>query len=357
MSSSTNTKETPKMQYVRFGNTGLKVSRICLGCMSYGSSKWSPWVKDEAESIEAIKVAYNAGINFFDTANTYSNGQSEIVLGKALRELNAPRGRVVIATKVYAPVYPKVEQYGIRDMDQNPELINGYGLSRKHIFDAVDASLKRLGVEYIDLYQIHRLDTETPMEEIMEALNDLVRSGKVRYIGSSGMCAWQFQKLNSIAERRGWTTFVSMQNLYNLLYREEEREMIPYCIDAGIAGIPYSPLATGQITGKKRDTARSKTNFQMTTLIPGAKQDSNEIIIDRVEELAKKYGASNAQIALAWHYTKPYVVSPIVGVSKVEQLYDLIGAMDIKLTKEDADYLEEPYTPRPVSLLAQFNQK
>lgn len=191
----------------------------------------------------------------------------------------------------------------------------------------------------------------------MEALNDLVRSGKVRYIGASGMCAWQFQKLNSIAERKGWAKFVSMQNLYNLLYREEEREMIPYCVDAGIAGIPYSPLATGQITGKNRDTARSKTRFQLTSIYPGAKHDSNEIIIDRVEELAKKYKATNAQIALAWHYTKPYVVSPIVGVSKIEQLYDLIGALEIKLTKEDVTYLEEPYAPRTVSLLAHFNQK
>ncbi|KAI7888513.1 NADP-dependent oxidoreductase domain-containing protein [Mucor mucedo] len=357
MSDYISTKITTKMQYVRFGNTGMRVSRIGLGCMSYGSSKWSPWVKDEAESIKAIKEAYNVGINFFDTANMYANGESEIVLGKALKELNAPRGRVVIATKVYGPVYSDIESFGYMDMDQNFELVNGYGLSRKHIFDAVDASLKRLDVEYIDLYQIHRLDTETPMEEIMEALNDLVRSGKVRYIGASGMMAWQFQKLNSIAERRGWTKFVSMQNAYNLLYREEEREMIPYCIDAGIAGIPYSPLATGELTGKNRDTARSKTFFQQNVLMPDAKQDSNEIIIDRVGELAKKYGASNAQIALAWHYTKPYVVSPIIGVSKAEQLYDLIGAMDIKLTKEDVDFLEEPYTPRNVSLIDQFNQK
>ncbi|KAG2197616.1 hypothetical protein INT47_006679 [Mucor saturninus] len=356
MSGSISTKETPKMQYVRFGNTGMRVSRICLGCMSYGSSKWSSWVKDEAESIEAIKEAYNAGVNFFDTADMYANGQSEVVLGKALKELNAPRGRVVIATKVYGPVFSNVESIGMSNMDTNSELVNGYGLSRKHIFDAVDASLKRLDVEYIDLYQIHRLDTETPMEEIMEALNDLVRSGKVRYIGASGMMTWQFQKLNSIAERRGWTKFVSMQNVYNLLYREEEREMIPYCIDAGIAGIPYSPLATGELTGKNRDTARLKTFFQQNVLMPDAKQDSNEIIIDRVGELAKKYGASNAQIALAWHYTKPYVVSPIVGVSKVEQLHDLIGAMNIKLTKEDVTYLEETYTPRHVSIAAQYNQ-
>jgi aryl-alcohol dehydrogenase-like predicted oxidoreductase len=187
------------------------------------------------------------------------------------------------------------------------------------------------------------------MEEIMEALNDVVRSGNVRYIGASSMSAWQFQKLNSIAERKGWTKFVSMQNLYNLIYREEEREMIPYCLSEGVAGIPYSPLAMGELTGKNRKTARSDAGVLLTTMLPGTKQDSNEIIIDRIEEIAKKYSATNAQIALAWLYTKPYVVSPIVGASKIEQLYDMMGAMDIKLTEEEVKYLDEPYTPRPVS--------
>lgn len=195
------------------------------------------------------------------------------------------------------------------------------------------------------------------MEEIMEALNDLVRSGKVRYIGASAMSAWQFQKLNNIAERRGWTKFVSMQNLYNLLYREEEREMNPYCIDAGIAGIPYSPLATGLIAGKNRSTVRSGTRFQMTTIVSGSKHDCNDIIVDRVEEIAKKYNATNAQIALAWHFAKPYVSSPIVGVSKSEQLHDLVGALNIKLTNEEVAYLEEPYVAKPVSPLERFNQK
>ena len=195
------------------------------------------------------------------------------------------------------------------------------------------------------------------MEEIMEALNDLVRSGKVRYIGASAMCAWQFQKLNNIAERRGWAKFVSMQNLYNMLYREEEREMIPYCLDAGVAGIPYSPLATGLIAGKKRDSERSKTFFVMTTVVPDSAHDCNDIIVNRVEELGKKYNATNAQIALAWHFAKPYVTSPIVGVSKSEQLHDLIGALDIKLTKEDVEYLEEPYVPKAVSLKSRFMQK
>ncbi|KAJ6641264.1 Versiconal hemiacetal acetate reductase, partial [Pseudolycoriella hygida] len=350
--SSGSTPDLPKMEYVRFGKTGLKVSRICLGCMSYGSPDWSPWIKGEEESIEQIKRAYEAGINFFDTADTYSSGLSEIILGKALRQIGAPRGRVVIATKCFFPVYDSPD--GIKDFANfasDPALINRVGLSRKHIFDAVDASLKRLGVEYIDLYQIHRLDTGTPMEEIMEALNDLVRSGKVRYIGASAMTAWQFQKLNNIAERRGWTKFVSMQNLYNLLFREEEREMIPYCLDAGIAGIPYSPLASGIIAGNNRNTTRAGTWFLMTTIYPNTKQDSNDTIIAHVEEIAKKYNATNAQIALAWHFAKPYSTSPIVGVSKIEQLYDLLGALKIKLTEEDVKYLEEPYTTRPPQTL------
>ncbi|KAI9358453.1 NADP-dependent oxidoreductase domain-containing protein [Pilaira anomala] len=333
-----------KMQYTRFGNTGMRVSKLCLGCMSYGSSSWSPWVKDEEESIKLIKEAYAAGINFFDTANTYSNGVSEIILGKALKEIGAPRGRIVIATKVYAPVYEDVTQHGRDDLKENPDMVNMFGLSRKHIFDAVEASLKRLDVDYIDLYQIHRLDTETPMEETMEALNDLVRSGKVRYIGASTMAAWQFQKFNSIAERRGWAKFVSMQNLYNLLYREEEKEMNAYCLDAGIAGIPWSPLAMGAVAGKNRKTARSKTKFQLETVLSKKQNVSTDAIISRVQEVAKKHNKTNAQIALAWLFTKKYVTSPIIGVSKTEHLHDLIGSLDIKLTEEEVKSLEELYT-------------
>ncbi|GAA5807613.1 hypothetical protein MFLAVUS_000982 [Mucor flavus] len=338
----------PKMQYARFGNTGLKVSKICLGCMSYGSSAWSPWVKNEEESIKLIKEAYAAGINFFDTSNNYSNGESEIVLGKALKKIGANRGRIVIATKVYAPVYADVSRSLRTDLKEDPEMVNRFGLSRKHIFDAVDDSLKRLGVDYIDLYQIHRLDAETPMEEIMEALNDVVRSGKVRYIGASTMDAWQFQKLNSIAERNGWTKFVSMQNLYNLVYREEEREMNPYCVDDGIAGIPWSPLAMGALTGKNRKTTRTESRFQLQNFLPGNQKESDDTIIDRVGELAKKHNKTCAQIALAWLYTKKFVTSPIVGVSKIEQLYDLMGSFEIDLTDEEVKYLEEPYVPRRV---------
>ncbi|KAI9474105.1 MAG: NADP-dependent oxidoreductase domain-containing protein [Benjaminiella poitrasii] len=339
------TTELPQMQYVRLGKTGLRVSRICLGCMSFGSSKWSPWVKDEKDSIEFIKKAYEAGINFFDTANTYSNGESERVLGKALREIGADRGRVVIATKVRMPVYDKLEEFG-NDPMTKPYMVNRFGLSRKHIFDAVEASLKRLDVDYIDLYQIHRADPNTPFEETMEALNDLVRMGKVRYIGASSMATWQFQKYNNIAERNGWAKFVSMQNLYNLIYREEEREMVPYCVDSGIGMIPWSPLASGELLGKKRDTVRSGSFFIASKIHPEMKANSNDIIIDRVTELAKKHNVSNAQVAMAWEFTKPYVTAPILGVSKIEQLYDSIRALDLKLTEEEVKYLEEPYTPR-----------
>ncbi|KAI8642132.1 NADP-dependent oxidoreductase domain-containing protein [Parasitella parasitica] len=347
MSDNENNKKLPEMQYVQLGNTGLRISRICLGCMSYGTSKWSSWVKDEKESIEFIKEAYRLNINFFDTADTYSNGESERVLGKALREIGAPRSRVVIATKVFAPVYSDPSRPFNRDgLEKDPEMVNGYGLSRKHILDAVDASLERLGVDYIDLYQIHRLDTQTPMEEIMQALNDVVRSGKVRYIGASTMAAWQFQKLNSIAERNGWAKFVSMQNLYNLLYREEEREMVPYCADAGIGMIPWSPLAMGALTGKTRNTDRSNTRFSFS-MFPSAQQESNNTIIDRVEEIAKRHNVTSAQVALAWEFTKPFVSAPIIGASRIEQLHDLVGSLDLNLTKEEVKYLEEPYTPRP----------
>ncbi|KAI8060660.1 NADP-dependent oxidoreductase domain-containing protein [Gilbertella persicaria] len=339
-----------KMKYTRLGNTGLKVSKICLGCMGYGNPKWSStnaeWVKGEKESIEAIKQAYNVGINFFDTADVYSNGESERVLGKALKELNAPRSRVVIATKVFFPVYDGSARFGAVDESRDPDMVNNFGLSRKHIMDACDASLKRLGVDYIDLYQIHRLDTETPMEEIMEALNDLVRAGKVRYLGCSSVYTWQFAKMNHIAEKNGWAKFVSMQNLYNLLYREEEREMAPYCLDAGIGWIPWSPLASGELLGKNRDTQRAKSKWVVSNIHPEVQHSADDEIIDRVAVVADKLKLTRGQVAIAWQFTKPYVTAPIVGISKIEQLYDLIGALDIKLSEEDVKYLEEPYVPK-----------
>ncbi|KAI8063671.1 NADP-dependent oxidoreductase domain-containing protein [Gilbertella persicaria] len=327
-----------KMQYIRFGNTGMHVSRLTLGCMSYGSPTWQSWIKGEEESLELIKKAYDAGINFFDTANVYSNGESERILGKAIKKFNMPRSRIVVATKVFFPLNILTNQPG-------EEQVNNGGLSRKHIFDSVEASLERLGLDYIDLYQIHRADRNTPFEETMEALNDLVRSGKVRYIGCSSCYTWEFQKMNNIAEKRGWAKFVSMQNCYNLIYREEEREMIPYCKDAGIAIIPWSPLARGVLTGKNRRTTRTESDPNINRLF-AKEQEVNDMIVDRVVEIAEKLGHTPSQVALAWMLTKPEIASPIVGIGKEEHLYDLIGAFEVKLSKEDVEYLEEKYTPR-----------
>ncbi|CDS07166.1 hypothetical protein LRAMOSA09689 [Lichtheimia ramosa] len=343
------TKES-KMQYVRFGNTGLRVSKIALGCMSYGSSQWQDWVKDEQESLAMIEKAYKAGINFFDTADGYSNGESERILGKAIKQFNMDRNRIVVATKVFFPVADDVSNnwLGGRDPSQDPVLVNRYGLSRKHIFDAVDASLERLQLDYIDLYQIHRLDPDTPMEEIMCALNDLVRMGKVRYIGASSMYAWQFQKLNNIAEKHGWTRFVSMQNMYNLIYREEEREMMPYCADQGIAVIPWSPLARGLLTGKNRQSTRSSTDRAIKRFFDQASEANNDAIVDRVVEIAEKKGTAPAHVALAWVLSKPFVTAPIVGISKEGHLEDAIQALGVELTKEEIESLESLYMPRRV---------
>ncbi|CAO3630862.1 unnamed protein product [Cunninghamella blakesleeana] len=341
-------KDLPPMEYVRFGNTGLKVSKICLGCMSYGSKDWQNWVLDEEESLHIIGKAYEAGINFFDTANLYSNGESERVLGKAIKKFNMPRGRIVVATKFTLAVHPNIDGFNPQPRD-DPYFVNQIGASRKHIFDAVDASLERLGLDYIDLYQIHRYDPDTPWEETMGALNDLVRSGKVRYIGASSMPAWQFQKANSIAEKNGWAKFVSMQNLYNLIYREEEREMIPYCLDQGIAGIPWSPLAGGILAGRNRKTIREEAwRGMMSSVIKVREENDNEIILDKLIEIAESRKATPPQVALAWLYTKKYVTSPILGISKEHHLYDLIGALGLKLTEEEVKSLDDLYAPRGV---------
>ncbi|RME88093.1 MAG: aldo/keto reductase [Anaerolineae bacterium] len=323
------------MEYVNLGKTGLKVSRICLGMMTYGSSQWRPWVLDEAESRPFIRRALELGINFFDTADMYSRGVSEEVLGRALRDLGVRRSEVVIATKVYFP------------MSDDP---NDRGLSRKHILDAIDASLRRLQMDYVDLYQIHRWDYETPIEETMEALHDVVKAGKARYIGASSMYAWQFAKAQCVAERHGWTRFVSMQNHYNLVYREEEREMIPQCVDQGVAIIPWSPLARGFLTGNRRkedwgETLRSKTDDYAQHLYY---RDSDFAIVERVREVAARRGVSMAQIALAWLLHKPYVTAPIVGASKMHHLEEAVAALDIELSQEEIAFLEEPYQPHPV---------
>jgi aryl-alcohol dehydrogenase (NADP+) len=318
------------MQYVNLGKTGLRVSRLCLGTMTYGSSKWRPWVLDEEAARPFFRRAIEAGINFFDSADMYSVGMSETLLGRAVREFSR-RDDVVIATKVFFPMGP------------GP---NDRGLSRKHIMLAVEASLRRLATEYIDLYQIHRFDPETPIEETIEALHDVVKSGKALYVGASSMHSWQFAKMLHTADTHGWTRFVSMQNHYNLIYREEEREMIPLCVDEGIAVIPWSPLARGFLAGNRsRATERAKTddiaqNFYIA--------ESDVTIADRVAELAKKRGVSSAQIALAWILHKRGVTAPIVGASKLEQLEQSIAALDISLDETETKFLEECYQPHPL---------
>ncbi len=320
------------MKYRKLGPTGLDVSQLCLGCMSFGEPTRGnhAWTLDEAASRPFIKQALEAGINFFDTANAYSDGSSEEIVGRALADF-ADRDEVVVATKVYMP------------MHQGP---NGMGLSRKSIFAQLDASLKRLNMDYVDLYQIHRWDGRTPIEETMVALNDVVRSGKVRYIGASSMFAWQFSKAQFVAERQGGAKFISMQNHLNLLYREEEREMLPLCADLGVGVIPWSPLARGRLT---RDlgtvTPRADTDVFGRTLYDG----SEERIIDEVARIAAERGVSRAQVALAWVSQKSTVTAPIVGVSKQHHLDDALASLSVKLTPDEAAALEAPYRPQAVS--------
>jgi aryl-alcohol dehydrogenase-like predicted oxidoreductase len=321
------------MDFVRFGNTGMTVSRLCLGTMTYGTptERW-PWALNEEESRPFIKKALELGINFFDTADIYTAGASEEVVGRALKDF-AKRDEIVLATKVFNPMGPSPNQKG---------------LSRKHIMSAIDASLKRLGTDYVDLYQIHRWDYNTPIEETMEALHDVVKAGKARYIGASSMFSWQFAQALYTSELNGWTKFVSMQPHYNLIYREEEREMLPLCRDQKIAVIPWSPLARGVLTRKRderNNTERAQTDAFGKTLYA----DKDMEIVDRVTALAKKHGVPNAQIALAWMLTKPDITSPIIGASKPGHLDDAVAALSIKLTDEEVKNLEELYEPHPVS--------
>jgi aryl-alcohol dehydrogenase-like predicted oxidoreductase len=322
------------MEYTKLGRTGLDVSRICLGCMSYGSGKRGnhAWSLGEEESRPFIKKALEAGINFFDTANRYSLGSSEEILGRAIRDF-ARRDEVVIATKVYGRMRP------------GP---NGGGLSRKAIFAELDASLTRLGLEYVDLYQIHRWDYDTPIEETLEALHDVVKAGKVRYIGASSMHAWQFARALGIAEKHGWTRFVSMQNLVNLLYREEEREMLPLCEAEGIGVIPWSPQARGKLSRDWDYTSmRTETDEAFGRLFART-DEADKKVADRVAEVARARGMPRAQIALAWLLAKPVITAPIVGATKLHHLDDAIAAVDIKLSTEEIGALEEPYIPHAV---------
>ena len=320
------------MEYTRLGSTGLKVSRVCLGCMSYGQpGKNNSWVLDEEQSRPYIQRALEAGINFFDTANVYSNGTSEEYLGRALQDF-AKRDDVVIATKVRQP------------MGTGP---NDYGLSRKHIMKSIDASLKRLGTDYVDLYQIHRWDYETPIEETMEALHDIVRAGKARYIGASAMFAWQFAKAQYTADLHGWTRFVSMQNHYNLIYREEEREMIPFCQDQGVGMIPFSPLARGVLA---RKTSQEETlRYQSDSLAKSRyAQEDNVTTVQRVSELAEARGLPMAQVALAWMISKPVVTAPIIGATQPHHLEDAVASLSVHLTQEEISQLEIAYQSHPV---------
>ncbi|MBP3039044.1 aldo/keto reductase [Bacillaceae bacterium Marseille-Q3522] len=322
------------MDYVKFGNTGMEVSRLCLGCMSFGVPERGnhKWVLDEAKSRPIIKKAIEFGINFFDTANIYSDGTSEEIVGRALKEY-AKRDEIVIATKVHGR------------MHQGP---NGAGLSRKAIMSEIDNSLKRLGTDYVDLYQIHRWDYSTPIEETMEALHDVVKAGKARYIGASSMYAWQFLKALHIAEKHGWTRFISMQNYVNLLYREEEREMLPLCKEEKIAVLPWSPLARGRLTRDwEETTARSETDEFGKTLY-AATEAADKLVVEQVAKIAKERGVSRAQIALAWVLQKEPVTSPIIGSTKMSHLEDAVAALSIKLTPEEITSLEEPYVPHPV---------
>ncbi len=323
------------MEYVRLGTTGLKVSRICLGTMTYGSKKWREWVLEEEEGRPFIRRAIECGINFFDTADMYSLGVSEEILGRALKDFAPGRDRVVIATKVFNP------------MGDDP---NQRGLSRKHIMHAIDDSLRRLGTDYVDLYQIHRLDPETSMEETLQALENVVRMGKALYLGASSMYAWQFAKMLYLADQMGLRRFVSMQNHYNVVYREEEREMLPLCRAEGIAVIPWSPLARGFVMGNRRkedfgETIRAKTDTFAHDLYY---QPSDFTIVDRITEVARKRGISNAQVALAWLLQKPGVTAPIIGASTMPHLEDALAALQVKLDDAEVKAIEEPYQPHPV---------
>ena len=323
------------MDYVNLGRTGLKVSRICLGTMTYGDPGWRPWVLSEQDGRPFIRRALELGINFFDTADMYSLGRSEEVVGRALRDF-ASRDAVVLATKAYFP------------MSDDP---NGRGLSRKHLMDAVDASLRRLGTDYVDLYQIHRWDPQTPIEETLSALHDIVRAGKARYLGASSMAAWQFATALHLADRHGWTRFVSMQNHYNLVYREEEREMVPLCLSEGVGVIPWSPLARGFLAGNRRRgmerlaTPREQADDYAHKLYYS---EADFDVAERVAAVASDRGVPPAQIALAWLLHQPAVTAPIVGATKMEQLEQAVAALAIGLSDDEVRRLEEPYQPHRV---------
>jgi 1-deoxyxylulose-5-phosphate synthase len=323
------------VDYVKLGSSGLKVSRICLGMMSYGSRAEQAWHLDEAAAEPIVKAAADGGITFFDTADTYSGGVSEEITGRLLGRIFGRREDYVLATKVFFPMGP------------GP---NDRGLSRKHVLAAIDASLRRLGTEYVDLYQIHRWDYDTPAEETMAALHEVVRAGKARYIGASSMFAWQFAKAQHAAERHGWTRFSSMQNHYNLMYREEEREMLPLCADQGVAVLPYSPLARGMLAGNRSRQGERRTARAGSDPLSDERYnaDADFDVVDRLTEVAAERGDPPAQVALAWLLSRPGVTAPIVGATRLGHISDALAATELTLTAEEAARLEEPYVPHPV---------
>ncbi|KAL8736020.1 MAG: hypothetical protein Q9166_000582 [cf. Caloplaca sp. 2 TL-2023] len=337
------------MEYTRLGKSGLKISKIILGAMSYGSPDWQGWILDEEQSLPLLEHAYKVGLNTWDTADIYSHGRSEEIIGKALKKYNIPRSKVVILSKCYFGVASDGSQPSVAAVSTNDgEWVNQMGLSRKHIFDAVDASVARLGT-YIDVLQIHRLDRSTPREEIMKALNDVVESGKVRYIGASSMAAWEFQTLQNIASAHNWHRFISMQNYHNLIYREEEREMIPYCADTGVGCIPWSPIARGMLARPwgDRSTTREKTDNYLQRMIRSRETEVDKAIVDRLEEVAKRKGVKMAQVATAWVLRREGG-NPIIGLGSKERIDEAVAALKVELTDEEAKYLEEPYLPKVV---------
>jgi len=344
------------MKYTNLGESGLRVSRICVGCMSYGSRNGRlNWVVEEAEALPILEATYNAGFNFYDTANTYSNGVSEEILGKAIRKFNWRRENLVIATKVYAPVghiengkHDDAMARSIDDREHNG-YINAFGLSRKHIFESVDASLKRLQLDYIDLLQIHRFDPRTPIKETMKALHDVVQSGKVRYIGASSMWAHQLLEMQYTARLNGWTEFISMQNLHNATYREEEKEMIPSLAKFGMGMIPWSPVAMGYLTRPHDDFIKSERGDSMKGTFMGTPWSATDKKINQtIEGIAKKRGVSMATVAIAWSLSKPYMTAPIVGMSKIERVKEAVEAVNFELTKEEEKSIDDLYEPKKV---------
>ena len=334
--STATTPVSASLHTVRLGHTGMSVTPLCLGMMTYGSKSWREWVLEEDEARPIVRRAVEAGINFFDTADMYSLGESEVLTGKLLREFQPRREDLVIATKVF------------NAMSSSP---NDRGLSRKHIMASIDASLKRLGVDYVDLYQIHRFDPNTSIEETCEALHDVVKAGKALYLGASSMYAWQFQKMLHVQATNGWSRFVTMQNHYNLVYREEEREMIPLCLDQKVGCIPWSPLARGFLTGSRKkgdgksETTRARTDDFAHNLYY---RDSDFTVVDRLIEIAGERNVKPAQVALAWMLSKPVVSAPIIGASKLYQLEDALTAVTLKLTADEIQRLEAPYEPHPI---------